>query len=133
MEFVLKRIYDPASPEDGYRVLVDRLWPRGVKKADADISCWAKEITPSPDLRKWFHEDREGRFKTFSERYAKELEDSPAVGEFIRSIPEGTDRVTLLYAAKAGAPSHVGTLKAALEKAAAAISLKNLNSRFTYT
>ena len=125
MEFVLKRIYDPASPEDGYRVLVDRLWPRGgVKKADADISCWAKEITPSPDLRKWFHEDREGRFKTFSERYAKELEDSPAVGEFIRSIPEGTDRVTLLYAAKAGAPSHVGTLKAALEKAAAAISLK---------
>jgi uncharacterized protein YeaO (DUF488 family) len=66
----------------------------------------------------------EGRFKTFSERYAKELEDSPAVGEFIRSIPEGTDRVTLLYAAKAGAPSHVGTLKAALEKAAAAISLK---------
>ena len=124
MEFVLKRIYDPASPEDGYRVLVDRLWPRGVKKADADISCWAKEITPSPDLRKWFHEDREGRFKTFSERYAKELEDSPAVGEFIRSIPEGTDRVTLLYAAKAGAPSHVGTLKAALEKAAAAMSLK---------
>ena len=108
MEFVLKRIYDPPSPEDGYRVLVDRLWPRGVKKADADISCWAKEITPSPDLRKWFHEDREGRFKTFSERYAK----------------EGTDRVTLLYAAKAGAPSHVGTLKAALEKAAAAISLK---------
>lgn len=98
--------------------------PGGVKKADADISCWAKEITPSPDLRKWFHEDREGRFKTFSERYAKELEDSPAVGEFIRSIPEGTDRVTLLYAAKAGAPSHVGTLKAALEKAAAAISLK---------
>lgn len=96
----------------------------GVKKADADISCWAKEITPSPDLRKWFHEDKEGRFKTFSERYAKELEDSPAVGEFIRSIPEGTDRVTLLYAAKAGAPSHVGTLKAALEKAAAAISLK---------
>ena len=68
MEFALKRIYDPASPEDGYRVLVDRLWPRGVKKADADISCWAKEITPSPDLRKWFHEDKEGRFKTFSER-----------------------------------------------------------------
>ena len=100
--------------------------PRHLKMvtADADISCWAKEITPSPDLRKWFHEDREGRFKTFSERYAKELEDSPAVGEFIRSIPEGTDRVTLLYAAKAGAPSHVGTLKAALEKAAAAISLK---------
>lgn len=70
MEFALKRIYEPASPEDGYRVLVDRLWPRGVKKADADISCWAKEITPSPDLRKWFHEDKEGRFETFSERYA---------------------------------------------------------------
>ena len=87
MEFALKRIYEPASPEDGYRVLVDRLWPRGVKKADADISCWAKEITPSPDLRKWFHEDKEGRFETFSERYAKELESSPEVGEFIRSIP----------------------------------------------
>lgn len=98
MEFALKRIYDPASPEDGYRVLVDRLWPRGVKKADADISCWAKETRHPRILRKWFMKIRKGVLRLFPSCYAKELEDSPAVGEFIHSIPEGTDRVTLLYA-----------------------------------
>ncbi|MCI5851212.1 MAG: DUF488 family protein [Sutterellaceae bacterium] len=118
MEFVMKRVYEEPSDADGFRVLVDRLWPRGIRKADARVDLWAKDLTPSPGLRKWFHEDREGRFGDFSSRYAAELRESGAPESFVKSLPEGTERVTLLFAAKAGAPNHVGILKEALERAA---------------
>ena len=68
----IKRAYEPPSPHDGIRVLVDRLWPRGVKKADADISQWMKEIAPSNELRKWFGHDPE-RWEEFRRRYNAEL------------------------------------------------------------
>ena len=65
MTIYSKRIYDAVSETDGQRILVDRLWPRGVKKDDAKIDLWPKEITPSNELRKWYHEDSENRWDEF--------------------------------------------------------------------
>ncbi|MFN3151582.1 DUF488 domain-containing protein [Bremerella sp.] len=70
----LKRIYDKPNPDDGFRVFVDRLWARGVTKEAARIGAWAKELTPSDELRKWFHEDT-SRHAKFEERYLMELEE----------------------------------------------------------
>jgi uncharacterized protein YeaO (DUF488 family) len=67
MAFEIKRIYEPPSPSDGTRVLVDRLWPRGVKKSDAHVALWMKDVAPSPKLRVWFHHDPE-RFTEFRRR-----------------------------------------------------------------
>ena len=72
-EIQLKRIYEKHDPEDGYRILVDRLWPRGVAKAAARIDLWAKNLTPSNELRKWFH-DEPDREDEFTIRYLAELE-----------------------------------------------------------
>ena len=69
---MVKRIYEPASPDDGYRVLVDRLWPRGVLKAAAAIDAWRKEVTPSTELRQWLHADP-SRWAEFRTRYVQEL------------------------------------------------------------
>ncbi|HEY3803959.1 MAG TPA: DUF488 family protein [Kofleriaceae bacterium] len=96
----LKRAYEPAEAADGYRVLVERLWPRGVRKADAHIDEWAKDVAPSHELRRWFgHEPR--RFPTFRERYLRELRAEPArtaVAELARRAARGT--VTLIYSAR---------------------------------
>jgi uncharacterized protein YeaO (DUF488 family) len=69
----IKRIYDPPAEEDGFRVLVDRVWPRGISKKDAAIDHWAKDIAPSTELRKWFNHDP-ARWNEFQERYRQELE-----------------------------------------------------------
>mgnify|MGYP003597596918 FL=1 len=71
-----KRIYDEVSDADGKRILVDRLWPRGIKKENAQIDWWAKEITPSNELRKWYHEDIENRWEEFQQKYQTELQSS---------------------------------------------------------
>ena len=71
--FKAERIYEPAAAGDGRRVLVDRLWPRGVSKERAGLDAWDKELSPSTDLRKWFHEDRDTRYEEFARRYAAEL------------------------------------------------------------
>ncbi len=94
----LKRIYEEPKKSDGFRILVDKLWPRGVKKNDANIDLWLKEIAPSDSLRKWFnHEDQ--KWVEFQKRYAKELEDKH---ELIDSIKEKAkqQKVTLLFASK---------------------------------
>ncbi|MGB4549271.1 MAG: DUF488 family protein, partial [Syntrophales bacterium] len=70
----IKRIYDPASPGDGRRILVDRLWPRGIRKEDAAIDEWLKELAPSAELRKWFAHDP-AKWSEFQKRYRKELQD----------------------------------------------------------
>ena len=78
----IKRVYEPTpSDTDGYRVLVDRLWPRGMKKEHLKYDYWAKELTPSSDLRKWFHDDVPGHWKEFAEMYRKELETSDKTSE----------------------------------------------------
>ncbi|HET8528770.1 MAG TPA: DUF488 family protein [Gaiellaceae bacterium] len=94
----LKRAYEPAEPADGHRVLVDRLWPRGVSKQDAKIDEWAKELAPSPELRRWFGHDP-ARFEEFRRRYRDELtaQDEP-LRTLGRRARGGT--VTLVYGAR---------------------------------
>ena len=95
----IKRVYDEPSEQDGYRVLVDRLWPRGMKREYLKYDYWAKEVTPSNDLRKWFHADVENRWGAFADMYQKELKESDAAKAFIDKI-KAYSKVTLLYASK---------------------------------
>jgi uncharacterized protein YeaO (DUF488 family) len=97
MDIRLKRAYEPASTRDGYRVLVDRLWPRGVSKKQAKLDEWAKELAPSSQLREWFgHEP--GRFLEFRRRYIDELRaDAPRLKELRRRARTRT--LTLVYSA----------------------------------
>ncbi len=93
----LKRAYEPASSSDGTRVLIDRLWPRGVKKADAKIDEWMKDIAPSAELRKWFGHDP-ARWPEFRERYAAEIKQHPEELQRLRALArEGT--LTLVFSA----------------------------------
>lgn len=97
MSVKLKRVYEPATPADGKRVLVDRLWPRGVAKAKAGIDLWLKEAAPSTELRKWFAHDPE-KWPEFQKRYRAELKGSAALATLRELAREGD--LTLLYAAK---------------------------------
>ncbi len=110
----IKRVYEEAENGDGFRVLVDRLWPRGIKKEDLSCDLWAEAITPSPELRKWYHEDLQGRWDEFREKYRKELEESDAVKTFLEKI-QLQKTVTLLYASKNEAQNHAVVLKEFLE------------------
>ena len=74
----IKRVYEPEAPEDGYRVLVDKLWPRGIRKEALRYDVWAKEIAPTPGLRAWFHAAPAERWEEFRRRYTGELRSSPA-------------------------------------------------------
>lgn len=94
----IKRAYEPHLEEDGCRVLVDRLWPRGLKKEDAAVEEWAKELAPSNELRKWFGHDP-ALWAEFKRRYKTELKDNPAVKEFI-SAHKNEKKITLIYSAK---------------------------------
>lgn len=108
MNVRIKRIYDEPSENDGYRVLVDRLWPRGVSKEHAQLDMWLKDVAPSPDLREWFGHKPE-RFEEFSARYQDELARNPAVAE-LREILTSNASVTLLYAAKDPFVNHAVVL-----------------------
>jgi len=92
----IKRVYDPAEPTDGTRVLVDRLWPRGVKKAEFPLDRWQKEAAPSDTLRRWFHHDP-GKWEEFRQRYLAELEARPAAWQPLVQAARGP--LTLLYSA----------------------------------
>ena len=94
----IKRIYEEPSDKDGYRVLVDRLWPRGVSKEKAKLDEWAKELAPSTDLRKWF-DHKEERFYEFSKRYKEELIAKDAELDKLRAMSL-KQHLTLLYGAK---------------------------------
>lgn len=108
----MKRVYEEAAEKDGRRVLVDRVWPRGVSKEKAQLDEWMKDVAPSPALRKWFGHEPE-RFKKFKESYQKELAESTerqeAVGQLRDWSDEGT--VTLVYAAKDEKHNHVVVLQ----------------------
>jgi uncharacterized protein YeaO (DUF488 family) len=111
----IKRIYDDPIPADGVRVLVDRLWPRGVTKERAHLDEWFREIAPSPALREWFDHDPK-RFAEFRKRYQAELK--PQSAELAKLKTEArTTRVTLLYAAHDPQINHAVVLKEAIEKA----------------
>lgn len=94
----LKRAYDEPSDDDGAGVLVERLWPRGVKKEDAALDAWMKEVSPSPELRKWYDHDR-SKWPEFVARYRAELEDHPEALDELRRLA-GDSRLTLVLASK---------------------------------
>jgi uncharacterized protein YeaO (DUF488 family) len=109
----VKRIYEGYQPSDGYRVLVDRLWPRGVSKEKAHLDLWLKEIAPSDVLRKWFHHES-GQWVDFRNRYLEELEEHPdEVLLLIGKMKEST--ITLLYSAKDTEHNQALILKEFLE------------------
>jgi uncharacterized protein YeaO (DUF488 family) len=112
MSFQIKRAYDPASPSDGSRILVDRLWPRGVRKSTAHLSDWMKDIAPSPKLRIWFGH-REERFAEFRRRYEGELSHNMLVPK-LRELGRG-QLVTLVYGARDPLINHARVLRDALQ------------------
>ena len=113
-----KRVYDPPEKEDGFRILVDRLWPRGISKEKACLDEWAKEITPSSDLRQAYHRG-EIDYETFSSLYAKELAQNPGAKDFTDKIKAELKKgnVTVLYANKDVEQSHIPVLRRFIEKA----------------
>ncbi len=95
----LKRAYDPAGPEDGLRILVDRLWPRGLKRESAAIDHWLREVAPSNALRQWFGHDP-ARWPEFQRRYKAELQGNKKAVAELRALLRGRGQATLLFAAK---------------------------------
>jgi len=122
MTFQIKRIYESAQPSDGTRVLVDRLWPRGVKKTDAHLDAWMKDVAPSTPLRLWFGHIPT-RFEEFRRRYETELRDNPTVGE-LRKLGRGK-KVTLLYAAHDPEFNHALVLKSVLQRGVGRVKSAN--------
>lgn len=104
----IKRAYDDPAPEDGYRVLVDRLWPRGLTKERAAVDVWLKEVAPSTELRRRFHGQDIG-FEEFERDYRTELATNPALDD-LRAIVVAHDVVTLLVGAR-GEPNHATILR----------------------
>lgn len=110
----IQRIYEPAVPSDGLRFLVDRLWPRGLKKEDCRLDGWLKELAPSAALRRWFGHDP-ARWQQFLRRYFAELDERP---DACRALAEQARKktVTLLYAARDRQHNHALALKTHLER-----------------
>ena len=112
----IKRAYEPADQSDGYRVLIDRLWPRGVSRSRAHLDAWAKEIAPSVKLRKWYGHDP-SKWKEFKTRYLRELRAPGAkavIDDLVRRAKRG--RVTLIYASRDPEISDVAVLREKLKR-----------------
>jgi uncharacterized protein YeaO (DUF488 family) len=111
-----RRAYEPASPRDGYRVLIDRLWPRGVSKAKAKLDAWEKDVAPSRELRKWYGHDP-AKWPEFRRRYTRELR-APASRAILNDLARRAKRgrVTLVYASRAAEISDVAVLERILKK-----------------
>ncbi|MCL2462348.1 MAG: DUF488 family protein [Defluviitaleaceae bacterium] len=105
----MKRIYEPYAPEDGFRVLADRLWPRGVSKERARLDLWADAIAPSNELRKEYHGGTIG-WQEFEGKFRRELAENPFVDEFVEIIRGMDNTVTLLFAGKDTENTHVKVL-----------------------
>ncbi|MFH8621256.1 DUF488 domain-containing protein [Streptomyces vietnamensis] len=112
----VRRVYEDPSPDDGVRVLVDRLWPRGLKKTDARVDEWPKALTPSTELRRWYH-GPEGEYEEFCRRYEAEL-DAPEAAEALDRLRDlaARETVTLLTAAKDPSVSHASVLRRELDR-----------------
>jgi uncharacterized protein YeaO (DUF488 family) len=111
VEFRVKRVYDEPSPDDGFRVLVDRLWPRGVTKERAALDLWAKDVAPSSELRVWFH-SHPAEFEEFAERYRAELDANAPEVDRLRDL---APVVTLLYGVRDHEKNHAVVLAAYLK------------------
>ena len=116
MTIAVKRVYEAASASDGVRVLVDRLWPRGLTKEEAAVKHWLRDLAPSNELRKWFHANLEAQ-SLFRKRYLKELVSPKAAAalEQLHELAEGKRKVTLLYASKSEKFNNALVLKDLLD------------------
>ena len=110
---LLKRVYESASPEDGFRILVERLWPRGLSKQAAHIDLWLKDISPSPELRKWYSHEV-SKWVEFQKRYRAELGANPALSQ-LRSLLREKGTVAFVYAARDEEHNSARVLKEFLE------------------
>ncbi|WP_328883832.1 DUF488 domain-containing protein [Streptomyces sp. NBC_00299] len=115
MSVRIRRVYEAPEPEDGVRVLVDRLWPRGMSKDAAHVDEWPKEITPSTELRRWYHAG-EGSYEEFADRYEAELA-APEAAALLDRVRElaGKGAVTLLTSSKTPEQSHAAVLARLLQ------------------
>lgn len=112
----IERIYNKPADMDGFRVLVDRLWPRGISKVNAHLDCWLKEVGPSNDLRKWFGHDP-AKYAEFKQRYLAELQDNVAYTILKEMVTSHADQnIILLYGAKDPEHNQAVILKEQLEK-----------------
>jgi uncharacterized protein YeaO (DUF488 family) len=111
----LKRVYETPDPEDGYRILVERLWPRGVSKEKARVDLWLKAISPSPELRAWYGHDP-AKWDEFQERYRAEIMQNPEL-EGLRKLIEEKKVVTFVYAARDNVRNSALVLKHYLDQA----------------
>ena len=112
-ELALKRAYEPASDSDGFRVYVDRLWPRGLSRATFHYDLWDKDIAPSAELREWFHADMQARWPEFQTRYAAELRANPALAT-LRTAIASYPKVTLLYSSRDPLHNNAAVLRSVL-------------------
>ena len=110
----LKRVYDAPEPDDGVRFLVDRLWPRGIKKEALPMRAWLKEVAPSPELRRWFGHNPD-RWPEFQQRYQNELASKPDAVQLIREAAH-QGNVTLLYSARDTKHNNAAALLAYLQR-----------------
>jgi uncharacterized protein YeaO (DUF488 family) len=113
---VAKRAYEQANPADGYRVLIDRLWPRGISKEKAALDAWEKDIAPSPELRKWYGHDP-AKWSEFKKRYRRELQ-APAARAILDALARRSKRgrVTLVYASRDPEISDVAVIDQQLRR-----------------
>jgi uncharacterized protein YeaO (DUF488 family) len=119
MPVIIKRAYEEASKDDGVRVLVDRIWPRGISKQDLKIDHWMKQVAPSTQLRKWFSHDPD-KFQEFKEKYKEELRNDEGkkeqLKELKRIVKKNEMNVTLIYAAKDKENNQASVLKEILDR-----------------
>lgn len=118
MPINIKRAYDEYDKADGMRILVDRMWPRGVSKAEAHLDEWEKEVAPSEDLRKWFAHDPK-KYESFKEKYKQEMKDNKLQKESLNKLKKWTKQhkknITLIYGAKDEKHNHAKVLKEILD------------------
>lgn len=111
----IKRIYESPEKADGYRVLVDRLWPRGISKDKAQLDEWLKDVSPSDDLRKWFNHDVK-KWGDFKKKYQSELKKKAESLEHLKALEKEHKKISLLYAAKTTAQNNAVVLKSVLDE-----------------
>lgn len=114
MDVPIKRIYAPYAKQDGFRILVDRLWPRGIKKEEGHIDLWLKEVAPSTGLRQWFNHEAD-KWQDFIKKYKAELQDSGALDN-LAGIAKAHHNITLIYGAKEENYNQAAALQAFLKK-----------------
>ncbi len=110
-----KRTYDDASDDDGYRILIDRLWPRGLSKEKAQIDLWLKEIAPSTELRKWYNHDVD-KWEEFEKRYKNELKSKEDLIKQMKELEKEHKTITLLFSAKDTKHANANVLIEVLNK-----------------